>query len=194
MISIEKLKLYFKIFKGLSFEDLVKISHLVKRRKLAPNEIFIHEGATRKKVAYIKEGLVRAYIIKENGDEITTLLRWEDTFVASHDIILYNKASRYFFETLEKTELLEIDYEILQNILDKNPKFEQVRKHFLLKMLGESLDRLESFILLSPEERYIQLLNEKPNIVNRVPGKYIANILGITPVSLSRIRKRIASK
>ena len=194
MISIEKLNSYFKVFKGLKFEDLLKISQLVKRRKLSPSEIYMEEGATRKKVAYIKKGLMRAYFIKENGDEITTLLRWEDTFIASHDVIIHDRPSRYYFEALEKTELIEIDYEVLQSVIENNQKFEQVRKHFLLKMLGESLEKVESFILLSPEERYIQLVKEQPNIVNRVPGKYIANILGITPVSLSRIRKRISSK
>lgn len=52
----------------------------------------------------------------------------------------------------------------------------------------------ESFILYSAEERYLNFVKNNPDIVNRVPGKYIANVLGITPVSLSRIRKRIAQK
>ena len=61
-------------------------------------------------------------------------------------------------------------------------------------MLKESIERVESFTLHSPEERYINFVKSKPNIVNRVPDKYIATILGMTPVSLSRIRKRIATK
>jgi FixJ family two-component response regulator len=61
-------------------------------------------------------------------------------------------------------------------------------------MLAQSMDRIESFVLLSPEERYRQLVEQKPNIVNRVPNKYIATFLGITPVSLSRLRRRMATK
>jgi Mn-dependent DtxR family transcriptional regulator len=61
-------------------------------------------------------------------------------------------------------------------------------------MLAESMVRVESFILLTPEERYLKLIRDKHDIVQRVHDKYIATFLGITPVSLSRIRKRIAGK
>ena len=54
------------------------------------------------------------------------------------------------------------------------------------------MNRLEAFVLLTPEERYQELISSNPTLINRVPDKYIANIIGITPVSLSRIRKRLA--
>jgi hypothetical protein len=56
------------------------------------------------------------------------------------------------------------------------------------------MEKVADFLLLSAEERYLKLVNEKPDIVNRVPNKYIATMLGITPVSLSRIRKRVATR
>ena len=132
--------------------------------------------------------------INEKGEEITTMVRWEDQFFSSHDIILHNRPSRFYYQALEKTELLVIDYDLAQEIMKRNPKLEQGRKHFLLGMLKESIERVESFTLHSPEERYMEFIKEKPDIVNRVPDKYIATILGMTPVSLSRIRKRIAIK
>jgi DNA-directed RNA polymerase subunit F len=60
--------------------------------------------------------------------------------------------------------------------------------------MRQAFQRVESFVFLSPEERYQKYVEDHPNIINRAPDKYIANILGITPVSLSRIRSRIASK
>ncbi|MCB0665188.1 MAG: Crp/Fnr family transcriptional regulator [Saprospiraceae bacterium] len=194
MISAEKLQLYFKIFRGLSLVDLQSIYHLVQKRQLAVGEIFIQTDSLQRKMAYIRKGLIRAYTINEKGDEITMMLRWEDQFVASPDAIIRDQPSRYQYEALEPTELLQIDYDGLQEVLKKNPSYEQVRRHFLLKMLGESLDKVESFILLNPEERYLEFINKKTDIVNRVPDKYIAHILGITPVSLSRIRRRIAGR
>lgn len=53
------------------------------------------------------------------------------------------------------------------------------------------MNRLEAFVLLSPEERYREIITSNPSLINRVPDKYLANIIGITPVSLSRIRKRL---
>jgi DNA-directed RNA polymerase subunit F len=89
---------------------------------------------------------------------------------------------------------LELDYKTAQGIIDNNPKLSSSRNTFLTNMLGQAMDRIESFVLLSPEERYNKLIAEKPDITNRVPDKYLATMLGITPVSLSRIRKRIVSQ
>lgn len=78
--------------------------------------------------------------------------------------------------------------------MDKNPEYEPLRNFVLMSMLSGTLEMIEDFVLFNPEERYIKLISEKFDIVNRVPDKYIASMLGITPVSLSRIRKRIASR
>ncbi len=180
------------MFRGLSMTDLKNIYHLVSVRTMKPGDIFIRAGCERKHIAYIRKGLIRSFLINDKGDEITTMLRWEDQFVASHDNVVWNRPSRFDFEALEPTELIQMDYDKLQQVLRSNPAYEQVRKHFLLKVIGESLERVESFILLNPEERYLKLIEQKPEIVNRVQDKYIAHILGITPVSLSRIRRRIA--
>ena len=194
MLEPEKLKYYFELFKNLEFKDVTAIFKLAKVKKLKQGEVFISEGDFFNNILYIKKGLIRAYSVKDNGDEITTLLRWEDQIVSSYDTVLFQNPSRFYYQALEKTILIVVDYEIAQSFIAKNPKLEEGRKHFMLKMLGESLSRIESFVLLSPEERYIQFVKSKPNIVNRVSSKHIATLLGITPVSLSRIRSRIANK
>ena len=194
MIDLKKLNHYFGIFKDIGIADLKDIFDAVSTKKLKAGEYFIKEGSIRKNAAYIKKGLLRAYLINQKGEEITTLVRWEDEIIASHDIILHNRPSRFYYQALEDSELLVIDYDLVQKIMQNNPKLEQSRKYFLTKMIKESMERVESFVLLTPEERYIDFVKQKPDIVNRVPDKYIANILGITPVSLSRIRKRIATK
>ena len=83
---------------------------------------------------------------------------------------------------------------MLQQLIDSNPKLEANRKFFLHNILKDLLKRVDSFVLLSPEERYLEFIKTHPDITNRIPNKHIANILGITPVSLSRIRKRIVTK
>jgi len=178
----------------MRFNDLLMIIRLSKTRRLPAGDIFIGEGVVTSKIAYIKEGLVRAYQVNEKGDEITLLLRWEDQFIASHDNIFFQKPSRFIYQALEDTTLLEVDYEAIGDLMEKYPKLEEARNYFLLNMLSQSMARVESFVMLNPEERYLQLIHEKPNLVQRVPNKHLATLLGITPVSLSRIRKRIASR
>ena len=161
---------------------------------LETNEAYIREGENSRRLAFIEQGIIRVYIIKENGDEATLLLRGEGKFIASHDTIINRQPSRFIYRALEPVKLLQIDYDVLEEILKTHPEYEPLRNFFLMKMLAESLKMLESFVTQSPEERYRELLAERFDLVNRVPDKYIASMLGITPVSLSRIRKRMYIK
>lgn len=194
MINFEQLKKIYQIGRDLQFRDAQKLISASKNRTYKANDYLIQEGSVRREVFYIKKGLVRSFTINDKGDEITLALFWEHHIVVSPDIILFNQASRFYFQALEPTEVLYLDYDVLQNIIDSNPKLSQNRKFIFQRVLRESYKRIESFVLYSPEERYIRYVAENPDIVNRVPNKYIANVLGITPVSLSRIRKRIAAK
>lgn len=164
MLDTEKLNYYFGIFKNLEMKDLSAIFNLVKIKKLKAGEILLQQGDHYKKISYIKKGLIRAYLIKSNGDEITTLIRWEDQFITSHDSILFDEPSRFMYQAIENTTLLEVDYDIAQNFLAKNPKLELGRVHFLRKMLGETILNVETFILLTPEERYLKFIKDKPDI------------------------------
>ncbi|RCH55597.1 Crp/Fnr family transcriptional regulator [Mucilaginibacter hurinus] len=191
MIDPEKIRLYLSLFKDLKLSDLMQLISMAKTLHLAAGETYIKEGTLTSKLAYIKKGLIRGYTVKENGEEATILIRWEDQFAASHDNIILRRPSRLTYQAVEDTTLLELDYDAAQKIFDKNPRFAEARNFFILNMLADSLARVEAFILLTPEERYKRLLKDKPAVVERIPDKYIATMLGITPVSLSRIRKRI---
>lgn len=162
--------------------------------KLEINETYIRKGDTSKRLAFIEQGIIRAYMIKDNGDEATLFLRWEGQFIASHDAIIHHQPSRFIYRALEPVALLEIDYAVLEEILKTHPEYEPLRNFFLMRMLADTLKTMESFVTLSPEERYRDLVSQNFDLVNRVPGKYLASMLGITPVSLSRIRKRMHTK
>lgn len=194
MLTQDDISFYLTVFKELGLSDIIDLVKLAQTKKLKAGETYIPEGANTKKLGYIKSGLVRAYALKANGDEITMMLRWEKQFIASLDSVIFNRPSRFIYQALEDTVLMEVDYHQAQQIVDKSPKLSAQRQVFLLEMLGQAMDRIESFVLLSPEERYLKLVHEKPNIANRVADKHLATLLGITPVSLSRIRKRIAEQ
>jgi len=193
MLNPEDINFYTKQFKGLGLTDVFELFKLAQTRKLAAGEVYIAEGSNSQRLAYIKKGLIRSYLLKENGDEITLMVRWENQFLASHDSIIHQRPSRFTYQALEDTVFMEIDYHKAKPVVDNNSNLSITRNNILLQMLSESMYRVENFVLLSAEERYLKLVQEKPDIINRVPDKYLATMLGITPVSLSRIRKRIAS-
>jgi CRP-like cAMP-binding protein len=194
MLELEKIKRYLSLFTNLSIADIYYLFTLAKEKKLKEGEVYIESGAISKKIAYVKSGIVRGYLVKENGEEATLILRSEDQFVASYDSILRNEKSRVCYHALENTILLEVDFEALMDLINKNPKYFAGRKYFFSNMANDLLERLESFVLLNPEERYQHFLKMHPGLAQRIQDKYIASYLGITPVSLSRIRKRIVQK
>ncbi|WP_298780381.1 Crp/Fnr family transcriptional regulator [uncultured Polaribacter sp.] len=194
MIDFEKIKILYQFGKNLNSNDLKVLINSAKKVSFSTNENLINEGETKKEIYFITKGLVRAYINTEKGDEITSEIYQENKVLASKDIILFNRPSRFNFEALEDTQAYFIDFSLMEQIISNNIKLQESRKQIYQNILKDSLFRLDSFILLTPEERYLEFVKENPNIINRVPNKYIANLLGITPVSLSRIRKRIVTK
>lgn len=179
---------------GVPPADITPLLNLARAVSVDAQGIYIREGDTSRKVAFIEQGIIRAYAINDSGEEYTLFLRWEGQVIASHDCILHGKPSRFIYRALEPVSLLEINYDVLEKTLKTHPDCEPLRTFFLMRMLSDALESIESFVMHSPEDRYRNLVNGRIDLVNRVPDKYIASMLGITPVSLSRIRKRINSK
>lgn len=194
MLSQEDIKFYLGVFKELGFGEMSELFNASRTKKLKAGEVYIGQGELSLKLAYIRSGLIRAYYLPEQGEDITIMLRWDKQFVGSSDSVIFGRPSRFTYYALEDTVLLEIDYQRAQSIIDKSPGLSARRYDFLIQMLGQALERIETFVLLNPEERYVKLISEKPDIGKRVPDKFLATLLGVTPVSLSRIRKRIATQ
>ncbi|MEL6673722.1 MAG: Crp/Fnr family transcriptional regulator [Bacteroidota bacterium] len=194
LTTFQQLKKLYQLSVDLTFKDMQVLIGAAGMRAFAPQEYLMEEGSQSRMVYLIREGLIRTFFVNDKGDEITNSLRWQNQVYTNTDVVLFDRPSRFYVQALEPTKTFTMDYDKLQLIIDRNPKFEKNRKHILLDILKQSLEQSESFILLTPEERYQRFVRNRPDIINRVPGKYIANILGITPVSLSRIRKRIAEK
>lgn len=194
MVDLEKLKLLYNFGRNLSLADIQVLLKSARTQSFDQGEYLITEGQLKKEIFLIRKGLVRGFRINDKGEEITTLLRWEHQVVASPQLILFDQASKQYFEAHEPTKVFCINYERLQTIISDNPKLEANRKFVFQNILRQALARIDSFVLMSPEERYVDFIESRSDVANRVPDKYIAHLLGITPVSLSRIRKRIASK
>jgi len=194
MIDFESIKIFYKFGQNITLSDVKVIFQAAKTKSYLSGEYLLQEKDTKREVFFIRKGLVRVYKINGRGDEITTCVRAENQVIACKEIILFNQPSQIFCETLEPTDVFYINYDLLETILSQNPRLEAGMKYIYQNLLKEALQRVDSFVLLNPEERYLDYVRTNPKLINRVPNKYTANILGITPVSLSRIRKRISSK
>jgi CRP-like cAMP-binding protein len=161
---------------------------------IAASEIYIPEGKIFKKIFYIKKGLLRIFFVTESGEEKTFFFRWEGQIGAIPECIFDNQPTRQTWQALEDCELMEIDFDIVEKLSENNISLIKIRLGFAEKMFLDALKRVESFVLDKPEERYQKLIIQKPEIVKRVADKHIASFIGVTPVSLSRIRKRLASQ
>ena len=192
--SIDTLQKLLFDLAGVMPGDTEPLFAMTNRVSLEAGETFIRLGDVSRKLAFIEKGIIRSYTVKDNGDEATLFIRYEGQFIASHDTIIHRQPSGFIYRALEPVILLQIDYDVLEDVLKDHPEYEPLRNFFLMRMLAESLKMMESFVCKSPEERYRELIAERFDLVNRVPDKYIASMLGITPVSLSRIRKRMFMK
>lgn len=162
--------------------------------KLAKNELFAREGERSNKVGFVLEGNMRHYYTRD-GVEYTTYFYFEHHFVSSYISCISGQASELTIEALTDCTLLVFNYAELRKLFDQSPVWERFGR-LIAEYLAIGLEqRMTSLLLLSPEERYVELVSgNKQKILERIPQHYIANYLGITPVSLSRIRSRISHK
>lgn len=175
----------------LTSEDILRViefSHVVHYKS---GDIIIKEGDQSKKFGFLLSGLMRIYFLKD-GQDYTFEFRDKYDVFGNLESIFANKPSRRYFEIIEPSEIMLVDYHQLEILFRSHPRLEAARAKILEENFYHMVLKLETHLSLTPEERYQQLVDKTPDLLQRVPQKYIATFLGITPVSLSRIRKRIS--
>lgn len=176
---------------GITKEDIEILAPYTSVRKFKSGETYIKSGENNRKVYFIKSGIVRVYHLEDNGTEKTLLFHNKKSFFGNYDAIIFNQPSRYFYQSIGETELFELTYDAVHLASQKSVTINNLRANMFLAMIGILLQNIEDFVLLNPEERYQKHLEENAKVLQKVPSKYIASLLGITPVSLSRIKKRL---
>ncbi len=163
-------------------------------REVPRGYTLIQYGEIVKEWYFLESGCVRFYYIKQNGEEATGFFFTENMFFTSFESFLSGKPGNQVFETLEPCSLLVMRREKMDELYKRIPVMETFVRKLLEERFIQAQQVVASYILLNPEERYLRMLQSNPAILNRVPQRTLASYLGITPVSLSRIRKRIFEK
>ena len=165
----------------------------LKIKKLKKNEYFAEAGKTCKELGFIITGAVRFCNVVD-GKEVTGYFSFENNFVTALKSYHTGEPCLYDIKTLEETYFVTISKHNMQAMFHHpllSCKIERFGRIISERFNILFEDRIKSFIVKTPEERYLDLLESGKDIVKRIPVQYIAQFIGITPVSLSRIRKRI---
>ncbi|MDM1296881.1 MULTISPECIES: Crp/Fnr family transcriptional regulator [unclassified Sphingobacterium] len=161
---------------------------LAKKENYKKGTIIIKEGEVSSKFYYLEKGILRGWT-NNDGKEITFQFLFEEQLFCATESFFYNTPCSYSIETIEDSVLLYIDKEEM-NLLQNDKSFEKLFNKYLISRLALYQNLLIARIQDKPEVRYRKLFQEKPEILLRIPQHYVASYLGITPVSLSRIRNR----
>lgn len=197
MNAEDKIALFQKFedaYSFLSASTIEKIASIGDLTSLKKKAHFIDNSKTDKRIAFVVQGLFRGYIINEDGEEITLWFSNELDILASYNGILNNEKSKVTFEALEDAQLFVFDYDSLKQLASKEQEVAAALIKMLEELLREAFYRNERFILMDATQRYQDLLERKPNIIRKIPQKLLASYIGITPVSLSRLRAQLKAK
>ncbi len=155
--------------------------------------VLVSAGAIVREVYFVIDGCLRLYYEKDGAD-ISAFFFTEGQFAGAYDSFITQTPSPHFVETLEPCRVLSLSFETMQRLYGQVPAMNELVRKVMEYRFVELHQLFTAFILDSPEQRYEHLLQHRPDLLQRVPLHHIATYLGITPISLSRIRKRIMSR
>jgi CRP-like cAMP-binding protein len=181
-------------FTKITDEDWDMLLPFLELKHLKKGELFIAEGKRGNEIGLVINGMLRQFYTKD-GEEKTTYFFFEPHFISAYISCITGNPSLITIEAVSDVTYVSFRFNAMQALFETSmawQKFGRLIAEYAMIGLEE---RMVSLLLQSPEQRYIDLLNSnKSKIIERIPQHYIANYLGITPVSMSRIRKRLLKK
>ncbi len=174
----------------LSVSDEAIVGSLFKEKHYKKGECVLADGQVCKHAGFIEKGLVR-YYINADGEEKTYDFGRENNFVCNYESFLPQTPSTKIIQALEDSVIWQISYADLQAFYKSVSSGERFGRIAIEQVFVQLLSALGSLYTDTPEQRYTKLLNEHPDLPQRVSQYHIASYVGVKPQSLSRIRKRI---
>lgn len=189
----EKLKTYCRNKVSFTEEQLSLVDNYFEIKELKKKEFLLNDGSACNFIGFIADGTIRHFHIKD-GIEKTCDISFNNAWVTDFQSFIHNSACRMNLQCMEHTTLFLIRKDNLYQLYRECQQFETFGRLMAEEVAQRATDIAMSLSSEKPEERFQNLLQKQPDLFQRVPQKYIANFLGVSPESLSRIRKRILTR
>jgi CRP-like cAMP-binding protein len=163
-------------------------------KEVPAKHFLVSIGEIERKAYFVLKGIIRLFCLNPKGEEVTVFLFQENLFCSSYESFLTENPSQQALETLEPCSLLYIEKEDLDKLYHLVPKMQVIARVVAEQRFINSQRIFSSQIMLTPEQRYLQFEKVHGELLLRVPQHIIASFLGVTPVSLSRIRNRVSKR
>lgn len=187
---MEQIRKYFDTIVQQSDEDWHFFSSKLDRQEFPKKTLLLKIGRTENYLSFIEKGIVRFFVPREEND-LTFDFAFENDFVSAYNSFLTQMPSIYNVETLSETVLWRVSYKDLQEIYAETSVGNKIGRYASEALYREKSRRELALLTDTAEERYLRLFTEQPQLIQKIPLKYIASYIGITPQALSRIRRRI---
>ena len=175
-------------------DDLEKIKVELQPKKIRKKQYLLQEGDVCKFIAFVEKGSMRSYTIDEKGNEHIIQFALEGWTISDLYSFLTSEPATYTIDALEDSELVLINKASHERLLETVPRYETYMRLQLTGAYIAMQRRLTSIISLPLEERYASFTSVYPELVQRVPQHMIASYMGLTPETLSRVRRRMTKK
>ena len=166
----------------------------LKIRKVKKGEQLLKQGDICQHTFFVEKGLLRYFSIDKKGKENVLQFAPENWFITDRESVYFNQPSKYYIDALEDSEVLVLEKNFVEKISEQNNSFAEFNNKLLHNHIRSLQKRIELLLSATAEERYLDFIKVYPNLLLRVPQTLIASYLGITPESLSRVRKELATK
>lgn len=181
-------------FIQLTPEETARFTAVLKPRILRKRQYLVQAGDIFRYECFVNKGSLRTYHVDNSGQEHIVMFAFEDWWTGDMYSFLSGQPALYNVEAMEDCELLIIEKNQLEQLYIDIPKFDRFFRILLQNAYIAMQRRLSENMSLSAEERYLSFINRYPQFEQRLSLKQIASYLGITPESLSRIRRQLAGK
>ena len=186
MTEFEK---YIQNYFGVSAADLATISAFFKPVSINKGDFFLKSGRRSDKLGFVQSGIIREFAVLQD-QEVTKWISTTGYFVVDLNSFLFDQPARWNLQALTDCELHVIDLANYKKISEAVPGWTELEKLFIARCFSILEDRVVQHLSLSAEARYTQLLKFNKELFNQVPLQYLASMLGMSPETLSRIRKK----
>jgi CRP-like cAMP-binding protein len=175
---------------GFDSQDLKKMAALFKPAVLNKGEFFLNSGKTCNQFAFIQSGIVRVFATTPET-EVTQWLGTKGYFITDLKSFVFRTPARWSMQALTDMELRIISWEDYNNLNSIIPQWPHIERLFITRCFAIMEDRIFAHLSMSAEERYKIFFDQNKELFNQVPLQYIASMLGMTPETFSRIRKKM---